>query len=120
MWILQQRNYSYKMSVVPGPCPRALWRKYRDAVVNGEMKRDYAISAFCYENTPKRKAARNARHSNREKFARKGLVAVGDLMHIHHKNNNPLDNRTSNLQVVPADAHRKLHSLKRSQGCGCG
>ena len=102
-----------EMSVVPGPCSPALWKRYRDAVVNGEMKRDYVISAWCYENTPKRKAARNARHSNREKFARKGLVAVGDSMHIHHKNNNPLDNRTSNLQVIRASQHRKLHAKLR-------
>ena len=81
--------------------------------MNGEMKRDYAISAWCYENTPKRKAARNARHSNREKFVKKGLVAVGDGTHVHHKNHNPLDNRVSNLQVIRASQHRKLHSSKR-------
>ena len=107
------------MSVVPGPCPPALWRKYRDAVVNGEMKRDYAISAWCYEDTPKRKAARNARHSNREKFAKRGLVAVGDGKHVHHVDGNPFNNDPRNLRVVSADAHRKLHSLKRPPGCGC-
>ena len=99
-----------EMSVVPGPCPRALWKAYRDAVVNGEMKRDYAISAWCYDQTPKRKAARNARHSNREKFARKGLVAVGDGKHVHHVDGNPFNNDPRNLRVVSADAHRKLHS----------
>lgn len=98
------------MSVVPGTCPRALWKAYRDAVISGETKRDYAISAWCFENTPKRKAARNLRHANRSNFAKKGLVAKGDGTEIHHKDGNPFNNDPRNLQVLPAEAHRKLHS----------
>ena len=110
MWVLRKPS---KMSVVPGPCPPALWKRYRDAVVNGDRERDYAISAWCYENKPKRKAARNARHSNRDKFARMGLVTVGDGTHIHHLDENPFNNDPRNLQVVSAGAHRKLHSRGR-------
>lgn len=101
------------MSVFPAPCPRGLWKIYRRAVVNGEIERDYAISAWCYEKQPKRKAARNARNANRSKFIKEGLVAVGDGTHVHHKNHNPLDNRRSNLQVIRASHHRKLHAKSR-------
>ena len=100
------------------PCDPKVWREYRRAVVNGERPRDYAISAECYENRPKRKAARNARHSNRSKFTKAGLVAVGDGREIHHVNHNPLDNRLSNLQVLSAVAHRKQHSRERRRGTG--
>lgn len=108
MWPL-----AYIMSVVPAPCPKALWRSYRRAVVNGERERDYAISAWCYEKRPKRKAARNARNANRRQFAKKGFVAVGDGLEVHHRNHNPLDNRTSNLQIIRASQHRKLHARSR-------
>lgn len=101
------------MSVVPCPCPRELWQEYRRAVVDGERERDHAISAWCYENTPKRKAARNARYANRDKFVKMGLVAKGDGLEIHHVNGNPLDNRISNLQVLSKSAHRKQHARKR-------
>ncbi len=110
MWVSD-----YTMSIVPPPCPRALWKEYRRAVINGERERDYAISAACYENTPKRKAARNARHANREKFAKKGLVAVGDGLEIHHLDGNPANNRSQNLMVLTASAHKKHHSRARSR-----
>jgi hypothetical protein len=32
-------------------------------------------------------------------------------MHIHHKNSNPYDNNLTNLQVVCAACHRKIHGI---------
>ena len=101
------------MSIVPSPCPKALWSEYRRAVVDGERDRDHAISAGCYEKTAKCRAARNARKANREKFVKKGLVAVGDGLEIHHRNGDATDNSFANLEILRASAHRRRHMAQR-------
>ena len=98
------------MSVVPAKCPAGLWRIYRWAVVNGEAERNHAISAWCYEKKPKRKAARNSRKRVRSKLAKAGAVRPGE--EIHHRNHDPMDNSPSNLEVLTASAHRRKHSKK--------
>ena len=43
----------------------------------------------------------DARNKTRAIIVKKGVVRKGDgLFHIDHKNNNPLDNRPSNLRAV--------------------
>jgi hypothetical protein len=45
---------------------------------------------------------------------KKGLVRKGDGLHVDHKNNNPLDNRPSNLRAVPAKTNLQKKKKKKS------
>jgi len=33
---------------------------------------------------------------------------------VHHRNENKIDNRSSNLQIIKKSTHRRLHARKRS------
>ena len=101
----------YTMSIVPSPCPKALWSEYRRAVVDGERDRDHAISAWCYEKTPKRKAARTSRKRIRAKLTKLGLVRPGE--EVHHRNGDATDNSFANLEILTASAHRRRHMAQR-------
>ncbi len=45
---------------------------------------------------------------------KKGLVRKGDGLHVDHRNNNPLDNRPSNLRAVAANTKLQKKKKKKS------
>ena len=75
-----------------------------------EVPRLPALSLLC--EPPRRKRARAARAKNRAKLTKRGLVRRGDGLQIHHRNHDNRDNRSCNLQVIRASAHRRLHARK--------
>ena len=100
------------MPAMRDQCPYDLWRLYRWYRVREKVPRLTKLSTAC--ETPRRKRARTARAKNRRKFIKKGLVRPGQRsVHIHHKNGNTKDNRSANLHVMRASAHRRLHARKR-------
>ena len=64
------------------------------------MPRNYAEEYKNYHGKPEQIKRRNARNVARAIMVKKGLVRKGDGKHVDHKNNNPLDNRPSNLRAV--------------------
>ncbi len=70
-----------------------------------QMPRDYAKEYRTYHGKPEQIKRRDARNKARAIMVKKGVVRKGDGLHIDHKNNNPLDNRPSNLRAVTQKAN---------------
>ncbi len=96
---------------MPQQCPHQLWRLYRWHRVQNEVPRWPVLSLLC--QPPRQKIAKKARARNRAKFMQRGLVCRGDSMHIHHIDGNNKNNRSSNLKVMRASSHRRLHKKAR-------
>lgn len=47
------------------------------------------------------------RNRNRRKAMKNGSVSKGDGKHIDHKDGNALNNKSSNLQIIPAKENLK-------------
>lgn len=62
-----------------------------------------------YNSKPEQKKRRAARNAARRKMMAAGRVRKGDGKDVAHKNNNPKDNRTSNL-AVQSKAKNRSHS----------
>ena len=76
------------------------------------MPRDYAKEYNTYRGKlEKIKRRRNARNKVRTIMVKKRLLRKGDDMHIDHRNNNPIDNRPSNLRAV----NQKTNIKKRKK-----
>ena len=78
-------------------------------------KRDYKRENAKYNSRPEQKKRRASRNKVRQQALRKGKVRLGDTKDIDHKNNNPLDNRSSNLRVQDRSKNR---SFKRNRNGG--
>ena len=98
---------------MPPICNPLLYKYYRDLRVRDLTPRNSRLSYACEGSLQRRK--RSLRGANRDRALRLGLVRKGDGRHVHHVNGDPFDNRPSNLRVVRASAHRRLHR-KRRQG----
>ena len=59
-----------------------------------------------YHSSPRMKAERVIRNRNRRRAEHGGLVRKGDGKEVDHKNMNPMDNRASNIRVVPKKVNR--------------
>ena len=88
-------------------CNKLVYQMYRAARVRNRTPRNYRLSYAC--ETPKQRRGRVLRRRNRARAIRQGLVRKGDGRHIHHLNEDVFDNRRSNLKVLTASAHRRLH-----------
>lgn len=64
------------------------------------MARDYKKEYRTYHGSAEQKKRRASRNAARAIMISKGKVKKGDGKHVDHKNNNPMDNRLSNLRVV--------------------
>ena len=71
------------------------------------MPRNYAKEYKTYHGKPKQIKRCDARNKARAIMVKKGVVRKGDGLHIDHKNNNPLDNRPSNLRAVTQKTNLK-------------
>ncbi len=91
-------------------CPKKSYRRYRKGRLLGTRGRNYRLEHACYHSLPGNARKSNARHRARAMLTRLGHVSRGDHRVIHHKNQNALDNRLSNLLVLSSARHRALHS----------
>jgi len=69
---------------------------------NPKMPRDYAKEYMTYHGKIEQIKRHDAQNKARALMKKKGLVRKGDGLHVDHKNNNPVDNRPSNLRAVVA------------------
>ena len=72
------------------------------------MVRDYKREYLIYHCKPKQIKRRVARNKIRRKYLKLGLVRKGDKKDIHHKDNNPLNNKKSNIQILPRSVNRSI------------
>ena len=82
--------------------------------LNLKMPRDYAKEYETYHGKLEQIKRRDARNKARALMEKKGLVRKGDGLHVDHKNNNPLDNRPSNLRAVAAKTNLQKKKKKKS------
>lgn len=59
-----------------------------------------------YQSSEKEKKKRAARNAARRKAIANGQARKGDNKDVHHKDGNPLNNRSSNLKVISRSANR--------------
>ena len=65
----------------------------------------YAKEYKTYHGKPEQIKRRDARNKARAIMVKKGVARKGDGLHVDYKNNNPLDNRPSNLRAVTQKAN---------------
>ena len=78
-------------------------------------KRDYKAEYANYQGKPDQKKKRASRGRARYKLMKQGRVRLGDGLDVAHKNNNPNDNKTTNLAV---QTKRQNRSYKRTKNAG--
>jgi hypothetical protein len=72
------------------------------------MKRNYKREYKLFHSLPEEKSRRAGRNNARRKMLRLGKVRKYSSMDIEHKNNNPWDNRLSNLKVMSKHKNRSI------------
>jgi len=73
-----------------------------------------------YNGTPEQRAKRSSRTSLRNKKIRKGQLKVGDGKDVHHKDGNPLNNSSDNIQITSASRNRGIGNNKTNEEGGAG
>ena len=72
------------------------------------MARDYAKEYRDYQGTPEQIKRRAGRNKARRLMIKKGKVKKGDGNDVDHQNHNTLDNRPSNLRIMPKSKNRSI------------
>lgn len=72
------------------------------------MARDYEKEYREYQGTPEQIKRRAGRNKARRLMIQKGKVRKGDGKDVDHKNKNTLDNRPSNLRIMPKSKNRSI------------
>ena len=95
---------------------RTAWGKLLPHIVppNPKMPRDYAKEYMTYRGKQEHIKRRDARSKSRALMEKNGLVRKGGGLHVDHKNNNPLDNRPSNLRAVAANTNLQIKNKKKA------
>ena len=96
-----------------------------DEVHVSEMseERDYKKEYREYHGKPEQRKNRSKRVLARRKLIKQGRVSKGDGKDVHHKNGNPQDNSSDNLQVMSASKNRAIKdsydpSIEEEHGAG--
>lgn len=71
-----------------------------------EIMRDYKKEYQEYHGKPKQVSRRAGRNAARAKAVKSGMACKGDGKDVHHKNNNPKDNRACNIASVSVSKNR--------------
>ena len=70
------------------------------------MSRDYKKEYESYHKNPEQRARRSSRNKARRLAIKKHGKAAVKGKDIHHVNNNPLDNKSSNLRIESKSKNR--------------
>tara|TARA_R110000851_G_scaffold166275_4_gene311542 strand:+ start:3029 stop:6835 length:3807 start_codon:yes stop_codon:yes gene_type:complete len=73
-----------------------------------------------YNSTSEQRAKRSSRTSLRNRKIRKGQLEVGDGKDVHHKDGNPLNNSSDNIQITSASRNRGIGNNKTNEEGGAG
>lgn len=79
------------------------------------MPRNYGSEYKKYQSSSKQKKRRASRNTARNRMIAAGKAKRGDGRDVAHKNGNPMDNRRSNLKVVPASKNRSFKRTKTAR-----
>jgi hypothetical protein len=72
------------------------------------MGRDYQQEYQNYHSSPQQKKRRAARNKARRQMIKDGKARVGDGKDVSHKDNNPLNNKSSNLKMLEQSKNRSF------------
>ena len=72
--------------------------------------RNYRKEYDDYHSKPKPKKRRAGRNAARRKMISAGKAKKGDGKDVHHKDRNPMNNKSSNLKVTSKSKNRKVNS----------
>tara|TARA_B100000902_G_scaffold297305_1_gene284380 strand:+ start:4391 stop:4621 length:231 start_codon:yes stop_codon:yes gene_type:complete len=75
--------------------------------------RNYRKEYDNYHSKPKQKKRRAGRNAARRKMISSGKAKKGDGKDVHHRDRNPMNNKSSNLSVT---SKAKNRSFKRKKG----
>ena len=73
-----------------------------------KKKRNYKREYEIYHGKPEQIRRRAQRNKSRRAAARAGLVRKGDGKDVHHRDNNPHNQRSGNLQVLDKRKNRSM------------
>ena len=79
------------------------------------MPRNYGSEYKKYQSSSKQKKRRASRNTARNRMIAAGKAKRGDGKDVAHKNGNPMDNRRSNLKVIPASKNRSFKRTKTAR-----
>jgi hypothetical protein len=72
--------------------------------------RNYRKEYDDYHSKPKQKKRRAGRNAARRKMVSAGKAKKGDGKDVHHKDRNPMNNKSNNLKVTSKSKNRKVNS----------
>lgn len=78
-------------------------------------KRNYKKEYATHGALPEQKKKRASRNRVRSKLAKAGMVRKGDGKEVDHKNMNPMDNRASNIRIVPKKVNRTRQPKRKTR-----
>ncbi len=84
------------------------------------MARNYRSEYDNYHARPEQKKNRAARNAARSKMLANGKVRKGDGMDVHHRDGNPRNNSSSNLNPVPKQKNRTVKRFMGGRVRGAG
>ena len=78
------------------------------------MPRDNAKEYMTYHGKPKQIKRRDAQNKARALMEKKRALRKEDGLHVDHKNNNPLNNRPSNLRAAAVKTNLQKKKKKKA------
>ena len=76
------------------------------------MARNYAKEYANYHSRPEQIKKRSARNKARRLALKQGRVRIGDGLDVHHRDGNPLNNKSSNLRAMKKSSNRSFARTK--------
>tara|TARA_R100001377_G_scaffold515_1_gene516 strand:+ start:71 stop:328 length:258 start_codon:yes stop_codon:yes gene_type:complete len=80
-----------------------------------KKKRNYKKEYENYQGKEDQKKNRAARNTSRAAMKKKGKVSKGDGKDVHHKDGNPKNKKSSNLQVTSKAKNRSFKRTKNAR-----
>jgi hypothetical protein len=79
------------------------------------MARNYAKEYANYHSRPEQIKKRSARNKARRLALKQGRVRIGDDLDVHHRDGNPLNNKSSNLRAMKKSSNRSFARTKTAR-----